>query len=88
MYAASDICSSFGNVWCIQVIDQKWGQIRTYLLVGLMVIGAVTPLHEIKRSYSNTRVQYENYVVEPERIYFGGNFSGSTDTLFWKYVAK
>jgi len=74
--------------WCIQVIDQKWGQIRTYLLVGLMVIGAVTPLHEIKRSYSNTRVQYENYVVEPERIYFGGNFSGSTDTLFWKYVAK
>lgn len=76
------------TLWCIQVLDRREEKMRTYLLILLLVIGAITPFHEIKRTYVNTRSYYENASVDPIVIYTGGNFSGSTDSFFWNYIAK
>ena len=80
-------------LWCIRAMDTwQWKRNRlTYricLLAAVLAVGAVTPLHEMKRSLVHTRNYYENAVVEEDWIFMGRNFSGSTKGFFWKYLAK
>lgn len=89
-------------LWCIDALDvqtsqnfkwdsQTWArqkQKRACVLAVLLLIGAVTPLHEVKRSYLYTREYYENQTADQEEIFLGNNFSGSTAGFFWRYLAK
>lgn len=60
---------------------------RMVLLLALLAVGAVTPLHEIKRSFVNTREYYENRIAGEEEVLMGNNFSGSTAGFFWRCLA-
>ena len=64
------------------------GVLALCLLLALLMIGAVTPLHEIKRSFVNTREPYENRIAGEEEVLMGNNFSGSTAGFFWRCLAK
>ena len=79
-------------LWCMDGLDawagQKRNRKRACVLAMLLVLGAVTPLHEIKRTYIHTREYYENRTAAPEEVFRGNNFSGSTAGFFWKYLAK
>lgn len=78
-------------LWCIEALEkgyenkEKW---RVWALVLLLGIGAVTPLHEMKRSFVNTCNDYAYQSVEGDRIFQIGNFSGSTEGFFWRWIAK
>ena len=79
-------------LWCIDGLDawagQKRKRKRACVLAVLLVLGAITPLHEIKRTYIHTREYYENRTAAPEDVFRSNNFSGSTAGFFWTYVAK
>ncbi len=81
-------------LWCMDGLDawvlqkQKQKRKRACVLAALLLLGAVTPLHEIKRTYIHTREYYENQTAAPEDVFRSDNFSGSTAGFFWKYVAK
>ena len=80
-------------LWCIHAFD-AWKRkknnptYRICLLAAVLALGAVTPLHEMKRSMVNTRNEYENAVAQEDWIFTGRNFSGSTKGFFWRYIAK
>lgn len=78
-------------LWCMHAADTgiwKKYACRAALLAVLLAMGAVTPLHEMKRSFVNTRSYYENTAVEEDSVFTGRNFSGSTKGVFWRYIAK
>ena len=75
-------------LWCVSLLAEKKDKVRVYVLTAVLVLGAVTPLHEIKRSYVNSANYYENYALEEQLIFRGRNFSGDVDSFFWKYIAK
>lgn len=79
------------TLWCIWAADTRiWKKhfCRAVLLAVFLAAGAVTPLHEMKRSFVNTRNYYENAAVDEDSIFTGRNFSGSTKGVFWRCVAK
>ena len=76
------------TLWCIEAIDRKEKDLRTWALIALLIIGSITPLHEIKRTLVNTKEEYVLESVGDEVILTGDNFSGSTDGIFWKLIAK
>lgn len=77
-------------LWCIKAIDASdfKKDKNSWILAGLLLLGAVTPLHEIKRTYISSTVYYERQYVEEDRIYLAVNFSGDTTGFFWKYIAE
>lgn len=79
-------------LWCMDAFD-TWisssaSRRRMLLLLLVLAIGAVTPLHEMKRSFVNTRDYYENRIAGEDEVLMGNNFSGSTAGFFWRYLAK
>ncbi len=80
-------------LWCIHAFD-TWEHRRgshTYricLLAAVLAVGAVTPVHEMKRSLVHTRNYYENAVAQEDSIFTGRNFSGSTKGFFWRHIAR
>lgn len=76
------------TLWCIEVIDHNKKDLVTWVLIGLLVIGSVTPLHEMKRTLVNTKEEYVLESVGNEVILTGDNFSGSTEGFFWEVIAK
>ncbi len=82
-------------LWCIRAFDiwesmrgSRSYRIRICLLAAVLAVGAVTPLHEMKRGLVHTRNYYENAVVPEDWIFTGRNFSGSTKGFFWRHVAR
>ena len=80
-------------LWCIHAFDawERRRGIHTYricLLAAVLAVGAVTPIHEMKRSLVHTRTYYENAVAQEDWIFTGRNFSGSTKGFFWRYIAR
>ncbi len=75
-------------LWCIEALGKKRKNLRIAVLLICLVIGAVSPLHEIKRALVNSYEDYEIEMVEDERIMNAPNFSGNLDTFFWQYIAK
>ena len=75
-------------LWCIETLGKKRMNLRIAALLMCLVIGAVSPLHEIKRALVNSYEDYTIEIVEDERIMNAPNFSGSLDTFFWQYIAK
>lgn len=75
-------------LWCIETLGKKSRNLRGTILVICLVIGAVTPIHEIKRTVVNSRNGYAIETVEDERVLNAANFSGSLDTFFWRYIAR
>ena len=66
-----------------------------FFLVLILLIGSMTPIHEIGRTFRETieRLYTEEPVYEPSSdlkdIFNGRNFSGPTDhSFFFKYIAK
>lgn len=80
-------------LWCIHAFD-TWEHrrgshtYRIFLLAAVLAVGAVTPVHEMKRSLVHTRDYYENAVAQEDSIFTGRNFSGSTKGFFWRYIAR
>ncbi len=58
------------------------------LLAILLLLGAATPFHEIKRTYINTVSYYELETLSEEKLYQGSNVCGNPDSFFWKYLAR
>lgn len=75
-------------IWCIEALGKKRMNLRIIILLACLLIGSVTPLHEIKRTLIKSHDGYEIEMVEDERIMNAPNFSGSLDTFFWQYIAK
>ena len=75
-------------LWCIETLGKKRKYLRVIILVTCLAIGAVTPIHEIKRTVINSRDGYSFEMVEEERILNAANFSGSLNTFFWRYIAR
>ena len=76
------------TLWCIEVIDSKEKDWVTWVLIGLLLVGSVTPLHEMKRTLVNTKEEYVLESVGDEVILTGDNFSGSVEGVFWDVIAK
>jgi len=80
--------------WSIEALENFKSIIRSgkgitvALLVVLLVVGAVTPLHEFKRTLVNSAVFYERYAVSEEVLYQGPNVRGNSNSFFWKYLAR
>ena len=85
-------------IWVIDSIMIAWKE-KSYILFGGLVmtllIGSVTPIFEMRRTFTETfRRQNAGEVVEAaadseEDIYKSPNFSGNTETcFFYKYLAK
>lgn len=75
-------------LWCMETLGKKHVNLRIITLFVCLMIGAVSPLHEIKRALVNSYKEYTIEYVEDERIFNGTNFAGSLDTFFWRYVAR
>jgi len=78
-------------LWCIRAVDtglREKGPYRACLLLVLLAVGAVTPVHEMKRSLVHTREYYQNQIVEEDAVFMGNNFSGSIEGFFWRRLAK
>lgn len=82
-------------LWCMDAFD-TWisssaSRRRMLLLLLVLAIGAVTPLHEMKRSFVNTRDYYENRIAGEDEVLMGNNFSGSTAGFsggIWRSLIK
>lgn len=74
----------------IEYLDEEGKSLTTYLLIAALLIGAITPMHEIRRTISKTINQgYMNEVANEEDILSQGNFSGEVeDTIFGNYIMK
>lgn len=75
-------------LWCIEALGKKHKNLRITALLICLVIGSVSPIHELKRALINSHEDYMIEFVEDERIMDAPNFSGSLDTFFWQYIAK
>lgn len=75
-------------LWCIEALGKERMNLRIVALLICLVIGAVSPLHEIKRALVNSYGDYTIEIVEDERIMNAPNFAGSLDTFFWRYIAR
>ena len=75
-------------LWCIEAFDTHKWNLRLFLLATALLIGSVTPAHEIRRSIANSRVDFAVTGIEEEGIFEGHNFSGITESFFWKNIAK
>lgn len=74
----------------IEYLDEEGKNYTTYLLIAVLIIGAVTPMHEIKRTVSKTINQgYINEIADEDDILLQGNFSGVVkDSVFGNYIMK
>ncbi len=75
-------------LWCMETLSKKRKTLRIAILIICLAVGAVTPIHEMKRTLVNSRDGYVIEMVEDERIMNAANFSGSLDTFFWRYIAR
>jgi len=69
-------------------LRNRKANILAWILVAALAIGAVTPIHEIVRTYYNSRGEYEITIGSPEGLYGQDNFSGYSIGIFWDYFAK
>ena len=76
------------SLWCIDAIRQKKKDIKIYALILLLIISAVTPIHEIKRVYSYTKIPYEILCIPKENLLLSFNYKGDVDSFFVRYIAK
>ena len=74
----------------IEYLDEERKSYMAYLLIAVLTIGAITPMHEIKRAVSKTINQnYMNEVADEEDMLSQGNFSGVVeDSVFGNYIMK
>ena len=86
-------------LWCVDAFDSfvlnaDTGAkvmdiyLRICLLAVLLLLGAATTFHEIKRTYTNTVSYYEPETISEEELYEGPNVCGNPDSFFWKYLAR
>ena len=73
----------------------KRDKITIILLTMTLLVGAVTPLHEIRRTIVNTGICYKTNSavragkVKEKTILKGANFSGRADgDFFYEYIAR
>lgn len=75
-------------LWCIQTFDTHKWNLRLILLAAALLVGSVTPMHEIRRSISVSRDDFAVVGIEEEKVFEAANFSGITESFFWKNIAK
>ncbi len=75
-------------LWCIETLGKKRRNLRIVILTACLLIGSVSPVHEIKRALVNSNTEYVIEAVENERIFNALNFAGGLDTFFWRYMAR
>lgn len=75
-------------MWCVQALSEGKKEAVTYLIIGTLVLGAITPIHEIKRTYVYTRNGYEMQRVPENDVLNADNFSGNPELFFWRFIAK
>ncbi|MCF0131163.1 MAG: hypothetical protein HUJ71_05520 [Pseudobutyrivibrio sp.] len=81
----------------IDTLDKAVRDKKKYVLIGLvsvMMIGALSPIHEIQHTIvytttlDNTNANYIMGVIGEDTLLHGGNFSGPDDSFFFKHMAK
>lgn len=75
-------------LWCIESLGKRRMNIRVIALMVCLLIGSVTPMHEIKRALVNSYEDYTIEYVDNERIFNAINFAGGLDTFFWQNIAR
>ncbi len=75
-------------LWCIDALGKRRLNLRIIVLMICLVIGAVSPMHEIKRALVNSYEDYTMEYIEEERIFNAANFAGSLETFFWRFMAR
>ncbi len=82
-------------LWIIDAFDnftpataERKPKIIMGLLVTFLVIGSITPIHELKRTYENTYNYYEPYTITEAEMYEVPNVRGDSTSFFWKYLAR
>ena len=79
------------SLLCMQIPQEK--NIYSWILILVLLIGTITPVHELRRSLAFTQESYAINTVDDELLYGQvsnehGNFSGTLESLFWRYFAK
>lgn len=72
----------------IETLDQNRKKIEYYALIICLLIGFVTPLHEMIRTLNQTKNEYVIEIGDEQSHLESGNFSGFTDNFYWRYIAK
>lgn len=75
-------------LWCMEAIGNRKKGTTFYLIIAMIIIGAITPLHEIKRTLINTSQGYCLEQISEEEMFTSANFSGNLNSFFWNYIAK
>lgn len=75
-------------LWCIEAFDTHHWNLRLALLAAALLVGSVTPMHEIRRGLVNSGQEYVREAIAEEGIFEGHNFSGITESFYWKNIAK
>ena len=75
-------------VWCVSALSNKKASKVTWILIIVLLLGSITPLHEIKRTLVYSKDAYILEFVQDTDVMTSINFSGPIDTLFWKHIAK
>lgn len=75
-------------LWCMEAIGNRKKGTTFYLIIAMIIIGAITPLHEIKRTLINTSQGYCLVQISEEEMFTSANFSGTLNSFFWNYIAK
>lgn len=74
--------------WVIKRFEEGFKTAGAYILCILLIAGGITSLHEIMRTIVYSSRPYNVEAVEEQTIFTGGNFSGETEGIFWKYIAR
>lgn len=75
-------------LWAIKRLEKGLKTAGTYILCFALIVGGVTSLHEVARTVLYSSRPYSIEAVEEEAVFTGRNFSGETEGIFWRYIAK
>ena len=66
---------------------KKWNR-AVIILVVFLVLGSVTPMHELARTYSNSKGDYSIQSIDSTYLFRGLNFGGEAKGVFWDVLAR
>lgn len=74
--------------WIVKRLEKGFKTAGAYILCILLIVGGITSLHEIVRTIVYSSRPYNIEAVAEEAVFTERNFSGETEGIFWKYIAK
>lgn len=78
-------------VLMVLVIKRLYEKKRKYqyiITITLLVIGAITSVHEIKRTLMNTNSSYSNITLPRQRLFESCNYTSDMEGWIWRTIFK